>query len=451
MKLQRNIGLTEGVAIVTGSVIGMGAFVLLPIVCAQAQGAAWLAVALAVGISMVSMMPLIQLGSAWPVAGGGYAYGSRLLSPTLGVLLSWWGVLGGAAALALVAYGLVESFRGYLPPGLSLHLVALAIVMLFYLVQYAGLRMLAALQVVLVVQMLVALLCYAFAALGAEGHGFHPAMPSDTGFLIGLAVAFNICLGFQVVVELGEEMCSPERNIFRTLVIGAGIILGIYLLLVAAFSHLVGAIGMDDRPDLIMTALPIMPEWGVRFLQLGVIGAALTSFNGTAIAIPREIYAQGRGGALPRVFGELDRNGSPRHAVALYFALVAALLLLGALLDSLGVLAHFFGRDAIEFYGFITVCGILLLTIGLCVAAWRLPHEMPEVYAQAKVRLNPATLRASIIVSVVCNTVLIALMCSKWIVPLVIIIFGTMIMLLLRGRGDVGLPSAGEGEAADSH
>lgn len=436
MELQRNISLVGAVAIVVGSVIGMGAFVLLPIVCSQAGGAAWLAIALAVGISIISMLPLIQLGAALPTAGGGFEYGRRLLSPTLGILLSWWGVLGGAAALALVAYGLVESFATYLSEGISLHLVALATVTLFYVVQRAGVKLLSTLQVVLVAQMLVALLIYGSVGLLSDGNGYVPEAPTDVGFLMALAVAFNVCLGFQVVVELGEEMRSPERNIFRTLIVGAVLVLLFYLLVIAAYTHLVGVENLAGRPDLVSTSVAFLPPWGVWFLQFGIVGAALTSFNGTAIAIPREIYAQGRAGVLPSRFAQLDKQGNPHQAVSLYFALVVVLLLLGALLDALGVLTHFFGKDIIEFYGFITVSGILILTVGLSVAAWRLPKLMPDAYASSKVRLPASVLRMAVIISVFFNTGLVMLMCSKWLIPLLLILFGWLVWWILIRRNN---------------
>jgi APA family basic amino acid/polyamine antiporter len=435
MSLQRNISLTGAVAIVVGSVIGMGAFVLLPIVCSQAGAAAWLAIVLAVGISAISMLPLIQLGAALPTAGGGFEYGSRLLSKGLGILLSWMGVLGGAAALALVSYGLVESFANYLPEGTSLHLVALAIVMLFYAVQRAGVKLLSTLQVVLVAQMLLALLVYGSVGLFSDGNGYAPQMPTNVGFLMALAVAFNVCLGFQVVVELGEEMRNPERNIFRTLIIGATVVLLFYLLIIAAYTHLVGVENLAERPDLVSTSNAFLPTWGVWFLQFGIVGAALTSFNGTAIAIPREIYAQGRAEVIPSKFSELDNEGNPRNAVSLYFALVAVLLLLGALFDYLGVLSHFFGKDIIEFYGFITVSGILILTVGLSLAAWRLPKLMKEAYASSKVRIPKGILRPAIIVSVLFNSGLVILMCSKWLIPALLFLFGCLVWwVLIRGK-----------------
>ena len=429
MALQRNIGLLGGVAIVVGSVIGMGAFVLLPIVCSLAGTAAWLAIVLAVSVSVVSMIPLIQLGMALPVAGGGYEYGRRLLSQGWGVMLSWWGILGGTGALALVSYGLVESFSAFIPDGVSLHLAALLVVLGFFLLQRIGLRMLAAVQVALVLQMFAALLIYALGGLTAAGHGFEPSLPIDASFGLALAVAFNVCLGFQVVVELGEEMRSPERNMLRTLLISALAVVLMYLLLVAAYTHLVGADRLSVRPDIAVTAASFLPPSLVAFMRFGIIGAALTSFNGTAIAIPREIFAQGRGGALPSFLAKVDVSGNPRNAVSLYFALVIALLALGAALDAVGVLTAVFGSDVIEFYGFITVSGILMLTIGLSIAAWRLPKRMTELYRNASIRFNPGLLRSAIVFSSVFNVGLVLVMFSKWPVPLFMLLASAVVYL----------------------
>jgi len=434
MELKRDIGLLGGVSIVVGSVIGMGAFVLLPIVCSLAGAAAWLAVVLAVGVSVVSMVPLIQLGMALPVAGGGYEYGRRLLSEGWGVMLSWWGVLGGTGALALVSYGLVESFAAFIPDGVSLHLAALLVVFAFFLLQRIGLRMLAAVQVALVIQMFAALLIYAFGGLMAEGHGFAPSIPSDPSFALALAVAFNVCLGFQVVVELGEEMRSPERNMFRTLLIAAAAVVLMYLLLVAAYTHLVGVGGLASKPDIISTAMQFLPAPLVAFLRFGIVAAALTSFNGTAIAIPREIFAQGRGGVLPAAVAKVDAVGNPRNAVTFYFMLVMGLLSLGAVLDAIGVLPEVFGKDVIEFYGFITVSGILMLAVGLSIAAWLLPMRMAESYGNAPVRFSPFLLRTAIILSSILNTGLVLVMWTKWPVPALIAAVSLLVYLSLVRR-----------------
>lgn len=295
-----------------------------------------------------------------------------------------------------------------------------------------GVRLLAGLQVAMVVQMLLALLLFGIVGVMAEGHGIWPTLPSDSGFIIALLVSFNICMGFQVIVELGEEMHSPGRNMFRALGLSALLVLVFYMLVAAAYMNLTGPIVADSRPELVGSIVPHLPDWAVAFIRIGVVGAALTSFNGTAIAIPRELYAQARGGVLPAKMAEIGKGGTPHHAVSLYFVVVFVLLLLGEVLDRAGVLRHFFGQDVIEFYGFITVSGILLLTLGLGMAAWRLPKKFPKEYSGATVRLPMHWLRLAIVVSVLANGILIALMFTKWIIP--VVVGGVTLTVVAFGR-----------------
>ena len=80
MKLEKRIGLAGGTAIVVGGVIGMGAYALVPSIAQKAGNAAWLAMTIAMLVSVVSVLPLIQISSALPVAGGGYMYASYFLT-----------------------------------------------------------------------------------------------------------------------------------------------------------------------------------------------------------------------------------------------------------------------------------------------------------------------------------------------------------------------------------
>ena len=98
MKLEKRIGLAGGTAIVVGGVIGMGAYALVPSIAQKAGNAAWLAMTIAMLVSVVSVLPLIQISSALPVAGGGYMYASRLISPLAGTVTSFWALLGGASS-----------------------------------------------------------------------------------------------------------------------------------------------------------------------------------------------------------------------------------------------------------------------------------------------------------------------------------------------------------------
>jgi APA family basic amino acid/polyamine antiporter len=427
VELKRQIGLAGGIAMVVGGVIGMGAFVLIPIICAKAGGAAWLSVSIALITSLVSVFPLIQLSSAYPVAGGGYEYGRKFISPFAGILFSWWSVIGGAAAVALVAYGLVESFKAYLPSNISMHILSILLLLIFFVVYLSGIKFLMLLQVLMSVQMLLALLFYTIPVLQKFGGDAVFTLPQNENFFMAIVFSFNICLGFQIIMELGEEMENPKRNIPLSLIIGAAIILGIYLMTIAAYSGIVGQPNLSLKPEMVGTAIGLIPKWAIIFIRIGIISAGLTCFNGAAIAIPREIFAQARAGILPEIFSRINKNGTPQYAVSIFFVVVCLILLLGELLEQSGVLQSFFGKDIIEFYGFLTIFGMMTLTIGISIAAWKLPSIAPELYQNAYIRFSKFWLAAFVTISILSSLFLIILVSTKWLVPLV---FGVLSLLV---------------------
>ena len=430
MKLERTIGLTGAIAMVVGSVIGMGAFVLIPIICSKAGTAAWLSITIALVMSVLSVFPLIQLSSALPKAGVGFEYGKTFLSPLYGTVFSWWSIWGGAAGFALVAFGLVKSFKAWLPDGFSLHLAALILVALFYLVYQFGVKVLTALQVGMTFVMFLALVLYITAAFITYGGTSTFTLPSDSSFLMAIIVSFNISLGFQIIMEMGEEIKRPEKNIPLALAIGALVVLSLYLLTAIAYTGAVGIENLIHTPDLILTVAPVLPDWAIMFIRVGVVCAGLTCFNGAAIAIPREIYAQSRAEVMPEAFSRIHKNGNPQNAITLFFVLVFALFLTGDVLDRTGVLTYFFGESVIEFYGYMTIMGIMLLTMGICFCAWRLPRTMPEAYQKAYIHFSPAVLHLLIVGATLTSLFLLALVSTKWLIPLLyIFITGTVILL----------------------
>jgi APA family basic amino acid/polyamine antiporter len=290
------------------------------------------------------------------------------------------------------------------------------------------------LQVLMSVQMMLALLLYTVPVLQQFGGNAEFSMPQNGNFFMAIVFSFNICLGFQIIMELGEEMENPKRNIPLSLIIGAAIILTIYLMTIAAYSGIVGQSNLASKPEMVGTANNLLPQWAIIFIRIGVISAGLTCFNGAAIAIPREIFAQARAGILPQAFARINQNGTPQYAVSLFFASVCFILLLGELLDQTGILQSFFGTDTIEFYGFLTIFGMMTLTIGISIAAWKLPAIAPELYNNAYIRFSKFWLAVFVGISILSSLFLILLVSTKWIVPLIFALFSLLIWLVFRRK-----------------
>lgn len=380
--LRRTIGLPGASALVVGGVIGAGIFVMVRDIGALAGTATWLAFMVAILVSMIGVLPLIQLAGALPSAGAGYMFASRMLTPGLGVLVSAWVLLGGACSVSVATRTLAQYLQDYLLSGLPVGVMAAGILALFYGVYHFGVRAAMSLQMVLAVQFLAALLLYGVA--GALHSGLDMALKpvqGTGGFMMSILLCYAICMGFQIIAEMGEEIRDARRTIPRALLIGGIIVAFIYILVgtvfVTTLPYDAGRYAAMNAP-LRESAALFLPAGLVHFIGLGALTAGFAALNAAALTLPRELFALARDGMAPAFLGRVDpRTGAPRNAVTAYFALVIVLLLC-----QLGT----------DFYGYMAAMGILAISTVLGFAAIRLYRRFPECYARAYIQFPPAVL-----------------------------------------------------------
>ena len=428
--LKNKIGLLGGVGIVVGGVIGMGTFVLIPAIVDKAGPAAWLAITIALVVSILSILPTIQLSSAMPIAGGGFEYCRRLLSPYAGFLVSWLAVIAGACTLSLISIGLMEQFKEFLPSFLPPHIAAMCFVAAFYLFYLLGLQIVTMVQVVFCLQLLISLFMYFVPILASKNFVLHATMPETPNFILAVIFSTNICLGFQIIIELGEEMKNPGKNIPLALLIGGSIVLLVYLCVTFAYISSVGLMHTSEKINLISTALPYYSAAGIAFIRFGVISSGLASYSGGAVALPRELYAMARAKALPEYFEHVDKGGNPSRAVGLFFSIVLVILGIGTSLEYAGFIENYFGPDVIEFYAFLAIFGIMIMTLVMSIAALRLPTKMAAEYADAYIRLPKWLLYGLCILSVISSSLLMAVISTKIIVIWIYLIILGLVTVL---------------------
>lgn len=415
--LERAIGLHGAVALVVGAVIGAGIYSLIGPIAAMAGGATWLAFVLAMTISLIGVIPVIQIAGTLPRAGGGYLFTSRLLFPMAGTIMSAWVLIAGTCSTAVATLALVT----YLPlPEHSLitpHSIGLALVLTFYLILLSGLRMAVGVQVIMVAQMLLALFFYCAAGIfRADFQLSLTPRAGATGFLMAVVLCYNSCFGFQVLAEMGEEIKNARRTIPLALLFGGLTVTVIY---VVVGTVLVGTLPYspeaykDVAKPLGASAALFLPAPVVAFVGFGAVTAGLTSLNAAAMSLPREVFAQARDGMLPE---RLARVGGQTHtpiaAVTVFFALMIAVILTF--------------RD-LEFYGYTAAVGLQAMTSVLCIASLRLRARYPDRYEKAFIRFPRWALVACTVVTVLASVGFIALIVSER--PSVAAIYGVLTVL----------------------
>src|SRR5438093_1776050 len=141
--LIRMLGVGFGLAVIVGSTIGIGILRTPGLVAGQlASPAAILAVWMVGGVyTLVGAACLVELGTMLPEAGGYYVYARRAFGDTVGFAVGWTDWLTYCAVLGYESIAIGE-FSAMLVPALrpAVKLVAVGVLVLFALLQSAGLR-----------------------------------------------------------------------------------------------------------------------------------------------------------------------------------------------------------------------------------------------------------------------------------------------------------------------
>ena len=103
--LQRTIGTGGAILLGLGSIIGTGVFVSIALATGQAGSWVLVAIAIATLTATCNGLSSAQLAAVYPVSGGTYEYGTRLLSPSAGFAAGWLFLCAKSASAAAATLG----------------------------------------------------------------------------------------------------------------------------------------------------------------------------------------------------------------------------------------------------------------------------------------------------------------------------------------------------------
>jgi APA family basic amino acid/polyamine antiporter len=366
-ELPRRLGLGDSAAIVVGTIIGSGIFLVPNLVARNLPSPGWIiGVWIFTGVlSFFGALAYAELGAMMPATGGQYVYLREAYGPLCAFLCGWtyfFVIISAAIGWLAISFA---NYLGYfvpLTPALS-KVVAVGLIAAVTLVNYRGVTAGAAVQnlfTLMKVGGLVVLIASAFLA------GRPPAVatpPAAGQFSIGhFGVAMISCLlaydGWVAVGFVAGEVKNPQRNLLLAAALGLGLAVGIYVLANAAYLRVlsVGEIAATGRVGA-LAAERAMGPWGGSFVSLTILISIVGAINGWAMTAPRIYFAQARDGLFFRRFAEIHpRYQTPGFSI-LVFGAWSALLALTGTYENLASYAMF---AAWIFYG-LTSAGVLVL------------------------------------------------------------------------------------------
>jgi basic amino acid/polyamine antiporter, APA family len=364
--LSRDLGVSHASAVVVGTIIGSGIF-LVPAEMMQAVGSAGLVyLAWIVGgvLSFAGAITYAELGAMKPQAGGEYIYIRDAYGPLPGFLYAWtWFAIAKPASIATLTVGFVRILGTFSvfaffnqdavrsPFAISYgQLVAIAAAALITGLNYIGIKRAGDFQVIFTLMKIVIIVAVAFMAFSAANgtwHNFQTIFPGARGGFAGFMAALIAALwaydGWNDLNMVGGEIRDPGRTIPIALIAGVGAVAVLYMLTNAAVQYVLPAasIAASQRPASDATAVAV-GAWGAAIVSAGMALSMLVALNGTIMSGARVPFAMARDGYFFKAMAEVHPVfHTPSVALIVQLALSIVLLLFAGSFRQLFSLAIF--------------------------------------------------------------------------------------------------------------
>jgi APA family basic amino acid/polyamine antiporter len=365
-ELVRDLRLSHAMAVVVGTIIGSGIF-LVPAEMMQAAGSAKLVyLAWLVGglLSFFGALTYAELGAMKPHAGGEYVYIRDAYGPLLGFLYAWtWFLIAKPASIATLATGFVRVLGNFPAFSFLAHnflsapfsvtygqLVALAAAVFISVLNYIGIKKAGDFQLVftfLKVFIILSIVVIGFGYRGGSWQNFVGSFAGAKGGMAGFMAALVAALwaydGWNDLNMVSGEVRDPETNIPRSLILGVALVGVLYMLVNAAVQYVLPAevIATSPRPASDAMAV-VLGSLGAGIVSAGMALSMLVAMNGTVMSGARVPFAVARDRYFFSALAEVHpRFRTPSVAIVVQAMLAIILLLFGGSFRQLFSLAIF--------------------------------------------------------------------------------------------------------------
>jgi amino acid transporter len=354
-ELSRALGPVTAGAILAGSVIGTGIF-LVPATMAREAGsiggvfAVWLFGAL---LTLCGAFTYAELGSSLPEAGGEYAFLRRAYGPVWGFLFGWQQIVIGKTG-SIATIGIAASiFIGYFVAGLDtdivhlgplkvsgLQLLAIICIALLTGVNLLGVARGGAVQSVLTTLKIGAIIALVVVAL-TSGKGswthFTEAASSEprtfSAILLGYTAALSAALwaydGWNNLTMVSGEIRNPHRTIPQVLIMGILGVAAVYLLANLAYFYVLSFPEVQHSERVAQdVATTLLGSTGGQAITVAAAISTLGALNGAILSGARVFYAMARDGLFfKKVAAVHPIHHTPGPALILQGLLASGLIL----------------------------------------------------------------------------------------------------------------------------
>jgi APA family basic amino acid/polyamine antiporter len=381
--LKRKLGLFPATNIVVANMIGAGIFTTSGLLLAGLNNPLLMLGLWIVGglIAMCGAFSYGELGAAMPGAGGEYHFLSKLYHPLFGFLSGWVSfIVGFSAPIAASAMGFSEYFcrafpiipgwlesSGIMAPAATKTLLSVTVILIFTFIHYRGIKSGALVQNVLTL-LKVALIVFLLLAGFLSGKGDVSHFSSGGWVSSGLAGWKTVGLslmwimfaysGWNASTYLGSEIKDPTKTLPRSLILGTGIVMILYLALNALFIY--GINPQEMKGVISVGGLAMGNLFGQSadtLFSLLISFALFSSLSAFIIIGPRVYYSMAKDGLFFKSVANIHPKFQvPSNSIVLQAAIAVILTLSGTFEQVLTYMGF-----ALGIFPILTVLGVIKL------------------------------------------------------------------------------------------
>ena len=367
--LVRTLGLLDVVMIGIAGMIGGAIFVLVGPAIGLAGSAVIIAFIINGIITLFTAMGYAELGSAMPEAGGGYLWVREGLPRPNAFISGWmaWFAHIVAGSLYAVGYGSFQfsllEMSGIIgdQPLLGIipldKLIAVASIAAFTYVNVKGASETSKLGIIVTVIQLGTI--FALIAAGFMTISNSPDWNSNIlsnfapigigGIVAAMGLTFIAFEGYEIIVQTGEEIKNPKKNIPRAIFISLTLVVLLYCLVAfvsigAIFPQNIGDIPawkfIGQNGDLgISKAAELFLPYGFFIILAGGIVSSLAALNATTYSSARVAFAMGRHYNLPYQLSEIHHKFKTPYVATIISGILMAVVAYALPLDQIALAA----------------------------------------------------------------------------------------------------------------
>jgi len=345
--------------------VGGAIFVLTGPAIGLAGGSVIVAFIINAIITLFTAMGYAELGSAIPEAGGGYLWVREGLPRPNAFISGWMAWFAHIVAGSLYAVGF-GSFLFSLLKMINIlgdhplfgiipfdKLIAVASIAAFTYINVKGVSETGkAGTIVTIVQLgtIAALIGAGFWTIHDHPNwrgNFNDFIPNGIGGIVAaMGLTFIAFEGYEIIVQTGEEVKNPKKNIPRAIFISLAVVVVLYCLV--AFVS-IGAIFPKDVPawkyighygDLGITkAAALFLPYGAFIVLAGGIVSSLAALNATTFSSSRVSFAMGRHYNLPHQLSSIHSRYKTPHIAIVISGVIMAVMAYALPLDQIAIAA----------------------------------------------------------------------------------------------------------------